>query len=143
MKMFVDQIPKLAKGFIRLGHDVRVFSYSSSLCEASPLKSKTFSGYFYKPSVDKLLSKQIKSYQPEIIYINFPKNLNAETIGYIRKAAPNAVLIGDDGDPWPKLVKGRIQTAKELDIVTATNDGSFLQDYRDSGARLCVFIPNL
>ena len=62
MKMFVDQVPKLAKGFIRLGHDVRIFSYSGALAEASQLKSKTFSRLLYKPKVDKLLAGQIKSY---------------------------------------------------------------------------------
>ena len=143
MKMFVDQVPKLAKGFIRLGHDVRIFSYSGALAEASQLKSKTFSRLLYKPKVDKLLAGQIKSYNPEIVYINFPKALDAESIRCMRNAVSGAVFIGGDGDPWPKLVKGRMETAKELDIVMATNDGSFLQDYRDYGAHLCVFMPNL
>ena len=142
--MFVDQIPKLTKGFIRLGHDVRVFSYCSSLSEASPFKSKTLSRLIYKSRVDELLARQIKNYQPDIVYINFPRTLDAETITRIRQVAPDAVLIGDDGDPWPKLQKdNRIETAKKLDILIATNDGQFLQDYRDAGVPLCVFMPNI
>lgn len=144
MKMFVDQIPKLTKGFIKLGHDVRVFSYCSALSEVSPFKSKTFSELFYKNRVDKLLTEQIKKYKPDIVFINFPRVLDAETVMQIRQAAPEAILIGNDGDPWPKLKKdNRINTAKELDILLATNDGQFLQDYHEAGVPLCVFMPNM
>ena len=143
MKMFVDQTPKLAKGFIRLGNDVRIFSYSTALSEASPLKSKTFSEYCYKSRVDELLVKQFNNYQPNIVYINFPRALNANTVKNIRSATPDAILIGGDGDPWPKLQRNRMKTAKELDIVTATNNGEFLQDYRDAGVTQCVFVPNI
>ncbi len=142
IKTFVDQIPKLAKGFIRLGHDVRLFSYCSTLSEVSPLKSKTLAGFFFKSRVDNLLADRIKNYKPDIIYVNFAKVLNADTIKHMRQAAPKAIFIGDDGDPWPKLKKNRIETAKEFDIVKATNDGEFLQDYRDAGVPLCVFMPN-
>jgi hypothetical protein len=62
----------------------------------------------------------------------------------VRQAVPNAVIVGEDGDPWPKLQKdNRISTAKEFDVLTATNDGQFLQDYRDAGVPLCVFMPNM
>lgn len=144
MKMFVDQTPKLAKGFIRLGHDIRIFSYSSLLSELSIFKSKRISEIFYKSRVDELLIKQIKNYQPDIVFINFPKALDVKTVTLIKYAAPEAVLIGEDGDPWPKLQKdNRIETAKKLDILIATNDGQFLQDYRDAGVPLCVFMPNM
>ena len=73
IKTFVDQIPKLAKGFIRLGHDVRLFSYCSALAEASPSKSKTFSRLFFKSRVDKLLADQIKNYEPDIVYVSFTR----------------------------------------------------------------------
>jgi len=142
-KTFVDQIPKLAKGFIRLGHDVRFFSYCNVMKQMSPFKSKSLSSFFFKPKVDELLAAQIKGYKPHVIYINFPRDLDADTIRHIREAAPDAVLIGDDGDPWPKLQRNRIGTAKVLDIVIATNDGEFLQDYRDAGVPACVFVPNL
>jgi len=36
-----------------------------------------------------------------------------------------------------------LDTAGELDILMATNDGQFLQDYRDAGVGLCVFMPNM
>lgn len=143
IKTFVDQMPKLAKGFIRLGSDVRLFSYCGALSEASPLKGRTFSRLFFKSRVDNLLADQIENYKPDIVYVNFAGVLDADTVKRMRAAAQNAVFIGDDGDPWPKLQKDRIETARELDIVTATNDGKFLQDYRDGGVSHCVFMPNL
>jgi hypothetical protein len=143
-KTFVDQMPKLAKGFTRLGNDVRIFSYCTALSQTSPFKSKSLSKLLFKSKVDELLVEQVKNYKPNIIYISFPKILDAITIKRMRQAAPNAVFIAEDGDPWPKLQKdNRIDTAKELDILMATNDGQFLQDYRDAGVPLCVFMPNM
>ena len=142
IKMYSDQMPKLAKGFIRLGHDVRIFSYCDALSQISPVKSNTLSTFFYKPRIDELLAVQLRNYHPDIVYISFASALNADTIVLARRAAHNAVFIGGDGDPWPKLQKNRIETAKELDILAATNDGQWLQDYRDAGIPLCVFMPN-
>jgi len=144
IKTFVDQTPKLAKGLIRLGNDVRFFSYCNVLSQVSRLKSKTLSKLFFKSKVDNLLIEQVKNYKPDVIYISFPKMLDAITIKHLRQAAPNAVFIGADGDPWPKLqTDGRMDTAKQLDILMATNDGQWLQDYRDAGVPLCVFMPNM
>jgi len=142
-KMFVDQIPKLAKGFVRLGNDVRCFSYCDAISRIALFKSRTLSRLLFKSKVDELLADQIKNYKPHIIYVNFPRVLDAYTIKCMRKVAPNAVFIGDDGDPWPKLKRNRIETAKELDIVKAANDGEFLQAYRDAGVPNCIFMPCL
>ncbi len=57
IKVFVDQMPKLAKGFIRLGHSVRMFSYCSVLRQLSAFKSRTLSKLFHKPRVDGLLAE--------------------------------------------------------------------------------------
>ncbi len=143
IKMFLDQMPKLAKGFIRLGHDVRLFSYCSTLSQVSPIESKTFASLFYKSKVDDLLAATVGSYKPDIVYVSFARVLDARTVARMRQAAPNAVFIGGDGDPWPQHHKNRVETAKELDILTATNDGEFLQVYKDAGIRRCVFMPNM
>jgi len=143
VKTFLNQMPKLAKGLIRLGHDARIFSYCDELRQLSPFKSKTLTSRFYKSKVDRLLANRIKDYKPDIVYVSFARIFNAETIEIMRKVAGNAVFIGGDGDPWPKLQGDRIETAKKLDILTATNDGQFLQDYRDAGVPLCVFMPNM
>lgn len=143
IKMFLDPMPKLAKGFIRLGNDVRLFSYCGALSEVSPFKSKTFAKRFFKSRVDELLAGQVKNYEPDIVYVSFAGALDAETILHLREAAPNAVFIGSDFDPWPKLHPGKIEIAKKLDILTATNDGEFLQDYSKAGVNRCVFMPNM
>ena len=144
VKMYVDQMPKLAKGFIRLGHDARIFGYCNALSAASTFKSRTISKWFYKSRVDKTLADYAKSYRPDIVYVSFPRSFNAETVEILRQAVPAAVFVGGDGDPWPKLQKDkRIEIARGLDILTATNDGEFLQDYRDVGVKHCIFMPNI
>jgi len=143
VKMFLNQAPKLAKGFIRLGNDVHLFNYCNTLLQVSPLKGKTFSARFYKSRVDGLLATRIKNYKPDIIYVNFVRALDAVTIEQMRQVAPNAVFIGADGDPWPQLQRNRVEAAKKIDILTATNDGEFLQVYRDAGVPFCIFMPNL
>lgn len=143
VKIYLNQMPKLAKGLIRLGHDARIFSYCDALKKESPFKSRSLSKRFYKSRVDNLIAEQIKNYKPDIVYVSFARVLDCETIELARQTAPNAVFIGGDGDPWPKLQKNRIETAKKLDILTATNDGEFLQDYRDAGLKNCVFMPNM
>ncbi|MGB7581907.1 MAG: glycosyltransferase [Sedimentisphaerales bacterium] len=141
--MFIYQPPKLAKGFIRLGHDVRLFNYTGALNELSCFKSKTLTRLFYKRKADYLLSAEIKAYKPDVVHISFPRMLDGDTVEHIRNATPNAVFIGFDGDLWPALRPERINVAKKLDIVTATNDGAGLLAYKDAGVPKCVFMPNM
>jgi len=143
IKMFLDQMPKLAKGFIRLGHDVRTFSYCNALEQVCPIGSTMFAARFYKSRVDELLAVQVKNYCPDVVYVSFARVLDAMTVEKMREAAPQAAFIGADGDPWPQSHRGRVETAKRLDILTATNDGEFLQVYRDAGVKTCVFMPNI
>jgi glycosyltransferase involved in cell wall biosynthesis len=144
VKMYLDQAPKLAKGFIRLGHDVRHLSYCSILSQLSHFKSRSLSGFFCKRKADEIIAQFVRQYKPDIIFVGFAKYLDSATISLLREEVPSAVLVGGDGDPWPKLQKDkRIETAMGLDIMTATNDGEFLQDYRDAGVRRCVFLPNI
>lgn len=143
VKMFLDQMHKLSKGFIRLGHDARIFSYRKALLHKNPLKSKTFSKYFFKSKADNLLIEQITNYQPDIVYSCFARNLDENTIEKARLAAPNAIFIGTDGDPWPKLYPQKLKLAKKFDILTVTNDGEFAKTFKDAGVRNCIFMPNL
>jgi glycosyltransferase involved in cell wall biosynthesis len=136
------QTQKMIKGFIRLGHDVQSFNYHSALRQLSIFKGKTLSERFYKSRVDRLLVEQIRAYLPDIVYIIFTRGLNAESLRLIRNAVPGAVLVGNDEDPWPSLQRNRIEIARELDILTVTNDGKWLQEYRDAGVPLCKFMPN-
>jgi spore maturation protein CgeB len=142
-KTFIYQPPKLAKGFIRLGHDVRLFNYTGVINELSRFKSRTLTRLFYKQKADRILVAEMKAYKPDIVHISFPRMLDGETVEHIRNAVPNAVFVGFDGDLWPALRGERINIAKKLDIVTATNDGAGLLAYKDAGAPKCVFMPNI
>jgi hypothetical protein len=142
VKLLRNQAMKMAKGFIRLGHDVRLFSYFNALMEVSRFKRRTLAAYFDKAKVDKLLASELAAYNPDIVYLRFVRVLDTETIDVIRRAAPKAVLVGFDNDPWPDRRRDRVDIAKELDILLASNDGSFLQIYRDAGVPLCSFLPN-
>ena len=142
VQMFKNNPLKLAKGFIRLGHDVRLVSYFEMVMGLSPLKNRTFARLFAKNKTDNLLADAIKNYRPNIIFISFIRLLDAETIEKMRQAAPKAVFIGFDVDAWPELRPGRIEIAKKLDILMATNDGQYLQIYRNAGIPKCVFMPN-
>ncbi|MBC8394395.1 MAG: glycosyltransferase family 1 protein [Deltaproteobacteria bacterium] len=143
IKFFIDQMPKLAKGLIRLGHDVRIVNYSQLLRAASSFKSRRLSAYLYKKKVDQEIARLAVHYQPDIVYISFAKYLDSETVKTLRKACPQAVFIGGDGDPWPSLKLGRIETAKSLDFLIATNNGRFLEEYRAAGVKNCHFMPNI
>jgi len=141
LKVFC-QIHKLIKGLVRLGHDTFVFNHAGALRQRSPFASKRLCEFLYKSRVDELLARQTADYEPDIVLVTFARALNADSIRAMRRAAPHAVFVGFDDDPWPKLQRNRIETAKELDIVAATNDGPWLQDYRDAGVPLCAFLPN-
>lgn len=143
IKFYIDQMPKLAKGFIRLGHDARIFGYSAALARLSPFKSRRLSSMFYKQKVDALLCRLAREYQPDLVYISFAKYLDAQTIQRLRESVPAASFVGGDGDPWPSHEIGRIETAKELDLLLATNNGSFLDEYRQAGVKKGVFLPNM
>jgi glycosyltransferase involved in cell wall biosynthesis len=141
-KIFQNQVLSFAKGLIRRGNDARIFNYSGEIAKKSPFKSRTLSKLVFKNKVDRLLCDFCKDYEPDLVCINFPKLLDYESLVQIRAAAPRAKLLGSDGDPWPKAKPERLRTAKGLDIVVATNDDEWLQDYRDAGVGFVSFIPN-
>ncbi|RPJ22537.1 MAG: hypothetical protein EHM35_18140 [Planctomycetaceae bacterium] len=141
LKVFC-QIHKLIKGMVRLGHDTLVFNYAGTLQQLSPFKSKSLSERLYKRRVDEMLAAQAADYEPDIVLVTFARVLDADSLRAVRHAVPNAVFLGFDDDPWPKLQRNRIETARALDIVAATNDGPWLGDYRDAGVPLCAFLPN-
>jgi hypothetical protein len=141
MKMFC-QIHKLVKGLVRLGHDTLVFNYAGTLQQLSPFKSRSLSERVYKRRVDELLAAQATDYEPDIVLVTFARALDADSIRAVRRVVPNAVFLGFDDDPWPSLQRNRIETARALDIVAATNDDRWLQEYREAGIPLCAFVPN-
>jgi hypothetical protein len=140
-KFLLSGIRKQVKGFIRLGHDVHRFSYGDAFCHVAPVKSNILSRSWCKDQVDELLVQQLKSYNPDIIQISFANYLDVNTIALIRQVAPEAFLYGFDGDPWPQFQKDRVAIGSKLDLMLATNNGKWLDEYRKAGVR-GAFMPN-
>ncbi len=131
------------KGLTRLGCDVQRFSYGDILKQCSPFPSKTFAETFARKKADELLYKQIRNYAPDIIFVFSMKTLDANAVSLMRDAAPNAVFVGRDEDPFPEQNPRRLAIAKKLDIVVNTSAGRFLQTYKDAGVSLCAFLPDM
>lgn len=142
-KLYVDQTPKLAKGFVRLGHDVRQLSYTGIMAQLSPFKSRKINKRFFKNKTEDALCKYAKEYQPDHVYIGFSRGLDVETVHKLRVILPSALFFGWDGDPWPKSNLGRVELGCELDVLLATNNGEFLEEYKRAGAKKAIFMPNL
>jgi glycosyltransferase involved in cell wall biosynthesis len=132
---------KIVKGFIRQGHDVYRFDYGGAFWQVAPLRSKLLSRKWCKHKVDELLVRQLKIYNPDIVYVSFVNFVDVDTISLIRQAVPNAFLFGFDGDAWPLLHKNRVEMGVKLDMMLATNDGEWLEEYKRHGAT-AVFMPN-
>ncbi len=135
---------RLVKGLIRLGHDVQRFSYRNILTQFNPFSGKHFRRYmprFARRTADNVLAKQIEKYFPDIVLLLSMKYITLETVGAIREAAPNAVLLGRDGDPYPDTKPERLAVGRMMDIVVMPSAGRFLQAYKDAGTPLCAFIP--
>jgi spore maturation protein CgeB len=141
-KLLLEGLRKKVKGLIRIGHDTQVFSYNTAFWQTNPILSKICSRKWSKTHVDELLVKQVKKYNPDIVFVNFANYLNADTIKSIRQVAADAFYIGYDCDLWPELHKGRVSAAKELDVVLTTYEGKGLDAYRDAGVH-CIFMPNM
>lgn len=140
-KFLLSGIRKQVKGFIRLGHDVHRFSYGGAFWHIAPVMSKILSRRWCKDRVDELLVRELKSYNPDIIQISFANFLDVDTIARIREAVPHAFMYGFDGDPWPELQKDRVPIGSKLDLMLATNDGKWLDEYRKAGVH-SLFMPN-
>jgi spore maturation protein CgeB len=141
-KLLLVGVRKQVKGFIRLGHDIQVFSYNNAILQSSLFKNNRLMDRLYKPRADKLLIKQIKNYNPDIIFVTFAKNLDVRTIEYIREASPGVVLVGLDVDLWPELHEARVETAAKLDMIFTTYSGDGQKAFEDEGVH-CVFLPNM
>ncbi len=140
-KLLKSTFRKQAKGLIRLGHDVQIFSYNHALHYISPLNKMRWMRRFYWDRVEDLMAVQIRNYNPEIILMGFFRGVDADTVRRIRQAAPGAILMGFDGDLWPERHEGRMEAAALLDCILTTYAGKGTAAYRDNGVK-CVFLPN-
>lgn len=142
-KLYLDPVPKLMKGFIRLGHEARHLSYTGIMAQLSPFKGRSLKKRFHKVKTDEVLCEYSKHFMPDIVYFGFARGLDKKTVQRLRDVAPNAVFVGWDQDPWPENKVGRLELGCEMDVLLGTNNGSFLEEYRSRGARKCIYMPNL
>jgi len=138
--IFVEE-RRLVKALIRLGHDVQRFSYRNVMMQCSPFPSKRIARHFAKKKTDELLVKQIGKYYPDIVLVSSMKYLDVEACLAMRSAAPNAIFVGRDGDPYPEAKPERIDVGKQMDIMIMPSAGRFLKTYKDAGVPCCGFIP--
>jgi hypothetical protein len=150
---FKDEYPRAVrverrrwpKGFVRAGHDVQRFSYRNILTQFNPFSGKKFRRFmpkFVKRRANDILARQVRAYHPDIIFIELNKYIDSQTITRLREAAPDAVIVYRDCDPFPEKYPLRAEIVKNVDIVTATNGGRFLQHFKDVSGKKCAFIPN-
>ena len=132
------------KGLLRLGHDVQRFSYRNVLVQCNPFcrRHARHIPSFVRKRTDRILTEQVKAYNPDVIFIFAMKYLTADTVHRIKEIAPEATIVGRDEDPYPEKNPARLAIAKNVDIMTSTNAGRFLKIYKDMGIPLCAFIPN-
>jgi len=141
--IFLDE-RRMLKGLIRAGHDVHRFSYRNVLTQFNPFSGKHFRRFmpkFVKKYADGIMAEQIKYYYPDIVLFLTMKHMTTNTISAAKDAAPNAIFVGRDGDPYPDTKPERIETGKMMDIMIMPSAGKFLQVYKDAGVSKCAFIP--
>lgn len=141
--IFMDE-RRLVKGLIRCGQDVQRFSYRNILTQFNPFSGKHFRRFmprFVRRRADDILARQIKNYEPDVVLLLTMKYLTTETVFVARKAAPAAIFVGRDGDPYPETKPPRLAVGKQMDIVIMPSAGRFLQTYKDIGVPCCAFIP--
>jgi len=108
---------------------------------ASPFRGNRLSLKLYKHKADRMLAEQAVAYRPDVVLVTFAKGLDRRSVELLRERVPNAVYVGHDDDPWPKLIPGKLETVGCLDIILATNDSEWMTDYREAGVGLCAYLP--
>ncbi len=148
---FKDEDPKSihvsqrmwVKGLTRLGHDVQRFSYRNIMMQLSPFASKNFGRQRGKRKADECLLRHVKAYHPDIVFVLSMKYIDEVSLRLIREAAPDAIFVSRDDDPYPDKNPDRIAIAKETDIILLTSAGDFLNVYKAAGIPKCAFVPNM
>lgn len=132
---------KLFKGLTRFGHDVEHFSYRNVMMQSTSFAKRWWARSRAKEKADDILIKKVQYYYPDIILASSPKFLNPSLIDRVRQAAPDAMLIARDVDPYPDHYPEKIEVGSLVDLVIMSSAGQFLQAYKDGGAKRCAFLP--
>jgi len=131
------------KGLLRIGCDVRVFSYRNMMVGSNPFRSLGLARLFARCRVNTMLSSQIKAYCPDIVLLlgTRVKDLSDRAITAVREAAPGAVFAAIEYDWLPELDGIRRRIGARMDVVICVAGGSFLSRYKAAGAKRCAYMP--
>jgi hypothetical protein len=141
-KLLKNEDRRLIKGLIRAGHDVQVFNYRDAFLQGGLFMSMRFTRRLCKTAVaDKLLTKQIMNYNPDMIFVRMINYLDGETVQLMKSAAPHAPVIGIDNNIWPELHDHCLDAAAYLDLLVATYSGKGIEGYQKTGVQ-CAFLPS-
>jgi glycosyltransferase involved in cell wall biosynthesis len=139
-RLFLDVSRKYVKGFARLGHDTHVFSCSSALAAARPIRWRRFSRFWWAPRGKELLLRQIRLYQPDLVVVNLPRLVDAGTIQLMRDTVPQAFFMGIDGEAAPERRLESVRVAAKLDLLLTVYDPKGQRILEDAGVK-GVFMP--
>lgn len=134
---------RFVKGLLRNGYDVHTFSYRNIMTQFNPFSGKHFRRFMpqrYRRHADEVMAREIRYYYPDVVFLTM-KYITPQTIELARQAAPNAIFVGRDGDPFPETKPDRLELGKLMDVVIMPSAGKFLQTYKDAGVRKSAFIP--
>ncbi|HOK66551.1 MAG TPA: glycosyltransferase [Anaerohalosphaeraceae bacterium] len=129
------------KGFVRNGCDVQTFSYRNILHHFTPFHKRRYAFLFGRRKTEKSLIQIAESYRPDIVLISNMRDVSLDCLGFLRDVLKHTIFLGRDNDWKPAQNKERMQIARKMDIVLATNAGSWLQDYKKAGVPVCAFMP--
>lgn len=134
---------KIAKGFIRNGHDVLPFSYRQQMNSLSWLPGKKLSRAFTQKKTDMLCCDLLRDYQPDLVLLLAYRVMNHETIARLRDTLPDALFTGWYPDTLDAMNEHSLRTNRLLDAFMATGAGTHLAEIaRQSGNIPAAFMPN-
>jgi hypothetical protein len=133
--------PRWVKGLIRCGCDVRVFSYRNILMQFSPFQKRTYAMRFGRKKTEQTLIDLLRAHRPDVILILNMKDISLDCLDLMKEMFGHTIFVGRDVDWHPDRNSERMAIAKRMDIVVATNAGTWLESYKNAGIPLCAFLP--
>jgi len=134
---------KLAKGFIRNGHDVVEFSYLDLLAQLSPVNFRGLAARLAKEKADRALVSLASQYSPDMVVLFNLKRLDERTVLRLKETAPGALYVAMHGDMHHGCDADVLRIARLCDWFMPTSAGAALRWYKEAGVARCAFVPNV
>ncbi len=134
---------KLAKGFIRNGHDVQVFSYLMQMNALSYMPGKKWNKKYFQNKTDCLCCEILKSYQPDFILMPGYRLISQSSIAKFKDILPNTFFAGFYYDQLEDMADDYVSTNKLMDAFMATGAGQPLATIAEKSGNIpAAFMPN-